>query len=281
MGMNKDIIGKTYNPFKMTITAEATKKYALAYDDNNPWFLDDGRDGGIIAPPMFAVVYSGPGMASGILDKELKMNIPLMVHGEQRIRWFEPVRPGDEITSVAKIHDIVDKSSGQVAYITISCVNQKNQRVAECMAGLFVRGGGHGKKSPKTPPPELGAPIFTWSKTVPDDQMVRYAEASGDHNPIHLDPEFAKKVGLPDVIMHGLCNMAYASKAIMDKACNGDPTKLKMLSVQFSKPVLRGQTITLTAYDGGKVDDRKLIMFESKTEDGGVCIRDGLAEVVA
>lgn len=281
MGMNKNIIGKVYNLPKIAIAAEATKKYALSYDDENPWFLDDKREGGIIAPPMFAVVYSGPGMASGIMDQQLKMNYAVMVHGEQRIRWLEPVRPGDEISGVAKIFDIVDKSSGQIAYVTVSCVNQKGVPVAECLAGLFVRGGGHGKKGPKAPAPDLGEPIFTWSKKVPDDQMKRYAEASGDHNPIHLDPEFAKKVGLPDVIMHGLCNMAYASKAIMEKACDGDPTRLKMLSVQFSKPVLKGQTVTVSAYDGGKVDDRKLIAFESKTDDGSVCIRDGLAEVLA
>jgi acyl dehydratase len=111
--------------------------------------------------------------------------------------------------------------------------------------------------------------------------MKRYAEASGDHNPIHLDPNFAKKVGLPDVIMHGLCNMAWASKAIMDNACGGDPSKLKMLSVQFSKPVLKGQTVTVTGYDGGKVDDRKIVLFESKVDDGSVCIREGVAEVLA
>jgi len=281
MGMNKEIIGKTYNPPKIAITSEATKKYALSYDDNNSWFLDDSRPGGIIAPPMFAVVYFGVGIATMIMDQELKMNYATMVHGDQRIRWFEPVRPGDEITTVGSLHDIVDKSSGQIAYFGYTCVNQKGARVADALCGFFVRGGGHGKKGPKTPEAAMGAPIFTWSKKVAEDQMIRYADASGDHNPIHLNPEFAKKVGLPDVIMHGLCNMAYSSKAMMEKACGNDPLKLRMLSVQFSRPVLRGQTVNLSAFDGGKVDDRKIILFESKTDDGNVCIRDGMAEVLA
>lgn len=281
MGMNKEIIGKAYNPMKVGIAAEATKKYALAYDDNNPWFLDDNRPGGIIAPPMFGVVYFGVGVAAGVMDQELKMNYATMVHGDQRIRWFTPVRPGDEITTVTRLHDIVDKSSGQIAYLSFTCTNQNGARVADALGGFFVRGGGHGKKGAKAPEADPGAPVFTWSKKVPEDQMVRYAAASGDHNPIHLNPEFAKKVGLPDVIMHGLCNMAYASKAVMENACGNDPTKLKMLSVQFSKPVLRGQTVTVTGYDGGKVDDRKIILFESKTDDGSLCIRDGVAEVLA
>lgn len=281
MGMNKDLIGKSYPAQTQEIAAEATKKYANAYDDHNPWFQDDGRDGGVIAPPMFAVVYSGPGMAQGLMDPSLKMNYATMVHGEQMIRWFTPVKPGDTISTTSRIHDIVDKSSGQIVYLTMTCANQDGERVAEARGGFFVRGGGHGKKGPKAPPAELGEPLFTWSKKVEDDQMKRYAEASGDHNPIHIDPEFAKKVGLPDVIMHGLCNMAYASKALMENVCDNDPTKLKMMSLQFSKPVLKGQTVTVTGYDGGQVDDRKLVIFDSKTEDGSVCIRDGVAEVLA
>jgi acyl dehydratase len=281
MGMNKEMIGQTYPPKDMEVTAEATKKYAAAYDDDNPWFHDEGREGGIIAPPMFTVVYSTQGMAQGIMDGKLGMNFATMVHGEQKIRWLKPVKPGDKISTAGRIHDITDKSSGQVVQLSMTCTNQDGERVAEALVGLFVRGGGHGKKGPKMPPADLGEPVATWSKKVEDDQMKRYAEASGDHNPIHIDADFAKKVGLPDVIMHGLCNMCYASKALMENCCDNDPTKLKMMSLQFSKPVLKGQTVTVSMWDGGQVDDRKIVLFESKTEDGSVCIKDGVAEVLA
>ena len=119
------------------------------------------------------------------------------------------------------------------------------------------------------------------TKTFTENDVLTFAQISGDHNPIHIDADFAKKVGLPDVIMHGLCNMAYASKAIMVKCCGDDPTGLKMMSLQFSKPVLKGQTVTVSLWDGGQVDDRKIVLFESRTEDGNVCIKDGVAEVLA
>src|SRR5919198_5256901 len=70
-------------------------------------------------------------------------------------------------------------------------------------------------------------------RVTPDAGLTkRYAEASGDPNPIHTDPEFAKSVGLPGVILHGLYSMAQVAKAHTDGA-GGDPRALKRLSVQF------------------------------------------------
>jgi acyl dehydratase len=70
-------------------------------------------------------------------------------------------------------------------------------------------------------------------RTTPDKYLPhRYAGASGDFNPIHIDPEFAKAVGLPNTILHGLYMMGLVAKASTD-AAGGDPGKLKRLSVQF------------------------------------------------
>src|SRR6186997_1749604 len=70
-------------------------------------------------------------------------------------------------------------------------------------------------------------------RTTPDKYLPhRYAGASGDFNPIHIDPEFAKAVGLPNTILHGLYMMGLVAKANTD-AAGGDPRALKRLSVQF------------------------------------------------
>ena len=70
-------------------------------------------------------------------------------------------------------------------------------------------------------------------KVTPDRYLtVRYAGASGDFNPIHIDPEFAKAVGLPGNILHGLYSMAQVARGVTD-AAGGDPRSLKRLSVQF------------------------------------------------
>ena len=85
--------------------------------------------------------------------------------------------------------------------------------------------------------PERGEPIATVAQQIDKDQTYRYKEASGDFNPIHVDENFAKMAGLPGIIVHGLCTMAFTSKVMIDKLCGGDPVKLKRLRVRFTRPV--------------------------------------------
>jgi acyl dehydratase len=92
---------------------------------------------------------------------------------------------------------------------------------------------------------------------TPDAGLTkRYAEASGDPNPIHVDPDFAKKVGLPGVILHGLYSMAQVARAHTDVA-GGDPRSLKRLAVQFRGMGFPEQEIvvssTVKSADGGRI----------------------------
>jgi acyl dehydratase len=84
-------------------------------------------------------------------------------------------------------------------------------------------------------------------RVTPDAGLTkRYADASGDPNPIHFDEEFAKSVGLPGTILHGLYSMAQVAKAHTD-AAGGDPRALKRLAVQFRGMGFPGQEIVVTA----------------------------------
>jgi 3-hydroxybutyryl-CoA dehydratase len=84
-------------------------------------------------------------------------------------------------------------------------------------------------------------------RVTPDAGLTkRYAEASGDPNPIHIDPDFAKSVGLPGVILHGLYSMAQVARAHTE-AAGGDPRALKRLSVQFRGMGFPEQEIVVTA----------------------------------
>ena len=83
-------------------------------------------------------------------------------------------------------------------------------------------------------------------KVTPDEGLTkRYAEASGDPNPIHTDPEFAKSAGLPGCILHGLWTMAQVARA-NNAAAGGDPRALKRLSVQFRGMGFPEQEVTVT-----------------------------------
>ena len=107
------------------------------------------------------------------------------------------------------------------------------------------------------------------------DQTFRYAEPAGDPMPIHLDEDFAKKMGLPGIIMHGLCTMAFTSHAVLSQVAPDNPERLKRLAVRFSAPGRPGQAMTTSIWR----EDEATLRFESVNNEGQVLIKDGLAEI--
>ncbi|MGH7814222.1 MAG: MaoC/PaaZ C-terminal domain-containing protein [Candidatus Binataceae bacterium] len=280
MPLNKDAVGKEYPPATMNVTAEALQKYARAYNDGNPAFFDAARPGGIVAPPMFGVVAIWASLMGLVSDPNLNANLLRLVHGEQDMEFIAPLRPGDAITAQAKIGAIETKATGETLNLEVQAKNQSGAPVLKTLFVAFIRSGGsRGPAEPRPPEPERGAPLFTVAQTIDQDQTVRYAEASGDRNPIHVDENVAKMAGLPGIIVHGLCTMAFTSKAAIDKLCGGDPARLKRLRVRFSRPVLPGQTITTKIWAEGEKGGRKIYAYETYNPEGVPVIKGGIAEV--
>jgi acyl dehydratase len=87
--------------------------------------------------------------------------------------------------------------------------------------------------------------VSTRSVTFTKEQIAAYAEASGDHNPIHLDGDFARNVGLPGVIAHGMLQMGLLATVAAEAAGGG--SRLRRLSCRFAGMVVPGDTVTFTA----------------------------------
>jgi acyl dehydratase len=85
--------------------------------------------------------------------------------------------------------------------------------------------------------------------TFTREQIAAYADASGDHNPIHLDDDFARSVGLPSVIAHGMLQMGIAATVAAEAA--GGPERLRRMSVRFAGMVVPGDTVTFSAEPAG------------------------------
>lgn len=280
MGLNRACLGKKYEGVVYNVEAAATKKYAQSYNDDNPAFLDDKRPGGIIAPPMFGVVFTAPAMAQAMFDADLNANIAMLVHGEQDMCFLKPVLPGDTIKTTAEIASIEDKGSGELLTVETTSLNQKGDLVLKAGYGLFIRGGGSGKKTEKPPEPQKGRIILSQKMHVKPDQSYIYADASGDHNPIHIDDNFAKSVGLPGIILQGLCTMAFVSKAVMDEYLNRDPLKIRRLKVRFSKPVLPNDDLTTEGWLIEKKGGIHVLGLETTNQSGVAVIKDAVAEIV-
>jgi acyl dehydratase len=255
------------------------QNYARAYNEDNPAFLDSKRAGGVVAPPMYAIVMIWSSIMGVVGDTDLKVDVVRLLHGEQDMEFFSPIRPGDKITSIAKVASIETKATGETLVLEINATNQVGQVVNRSMFNAFIRGGGKGGSEARVAEPERGEPIASVAQQIDKDQTYRYKEASGDFNPIHVDENFAKMAGLPGIIVHGLCTMAFTSKVMIDKLCGGDPLKLKRLRVRFSRPVFPGQTITTKVWFDGERNGRKIFAFETFNPNGQAVIRGGIAEV--
>ena len=277
MRLNRVLIDKEYDPQEYGVTAEAIAAYARAYNEDNFWFLDTERSEGIIAPPMFGVVASWLSLMMVVTDAELNADVLRLVHSQQDMRFFQPILPGDTISSTAKIVAIEERGRGESLAIDLQCTNQSGQIVQQITFTAFIRGQGRRQRpasSTKTTPDR--EPLHRVSQTIDADQTFRYAEASGDRNPIHVDENVAKMAGLPGIVVHGLCTMAFASKALIDSVCDKDPRRLKRMSAGFARPVLPGQTITTVIWPG---EEEGTYLYETANPEGRAVIQPGSVEV--
>ena len=277
-GVNKAWVGRFFPGEVSLASAEEMKAYAEAVGDRNPAYLDDERPGGILAHPIFPVRFFHETMSPVVMDPDLGMDLLRLVHGEQEMTFFQPLRPKDLVFPTARLLSVEDKSSGQLVrfHQALMC---EGRSVAEAITGIFIRGKKKdgAKKDEEAKPPRT-APDFTVQRVVDEDQPKRYAAASGDSNPIHLDAEVAKAAGLPGVILHGLCTMAIATQAIVDQVYGGDPMRLRRIAVRFAKPVFPGTTLETRIWAAGGEAGSRIVEFETYDQEGRCVLERGRAE---
>ena len=145
MALKTDAVGKEWPATTYQVGREKIKEYASALGIDNPVHFDVGeahragfRD--VVAPPMFAVVYSSAAVAPAILDPEVELNFAAMVHGGQEFEWDEPACSGDEITTTAKCLSIEEKDGKGFYVFETNSVNQDGAQVARGTWTLIVRG---------------------------------------------------------------------------------------------------------------------------------------------
>jgi acyl dehydratase len=282
MPLNKEFVGREYPPSSATVTLEALRNYARACNDDNPRYFDPAAPGGIVAPPMFGVAVTWMSVVSAVGDPELGADLLRLLHAEQDMEFIAPLRPGDEITTVARVASIEARPGGEAMTLELNARNRADAPLLRTLFGILIRAARRDRAAagrterPVSPP---GAPMLTVEQTIDRDQTFRYAEASGDRNPIHVDENVAKMAGLPGIVVHGLCTMAFASKVMIDGLCGGDPVRLKRLRVQFSRPVFPGQSITTRVWAGDERSGRRAYAFETYNPEGMAVIRGGIAEI--
>ncbi|MFX0062978.1 MAG: SDR family NAD(P)-dependent oxidoreductase [Candidatus Hermodarchaeota archaeon] len=280
-GLDPSIIGRVYTGAEEVIKPERIMAYAEATNESNPRYFEKDQNK-LAVPPVFPVTMLLTPMNKIITDDTLKLDISRMVHAEHEILYYRPLKPNDQINTTILLDSIDKKHSGDILWAKINGLVDEAP-VFEMRAGLFFRKPRKESetKKPKTEmEPVKGDIILSKQIVVTPDQSIRYAEASGDHNPIHIDRDFARAVGLPDIILHGLCTFAFATQAVVDELAGGDPIKVKRVKVRFSKPVFMNDTLTTEAWMIKEDETSKIIGFETKNQNGIAVLTLGEVEIL-
>jgi acyl dehydratase len=173
--------------------------------------------------------------------------------------------------------------NGTRGCVYIEARDAAGELVNEQYVTFFFRGFDDGRKLGELSPQHkfdealrAAEPVLDVTQHIDEDQTFRYAPASGDQMPIHLDDEVARNAGLPGIIAHGFCVLAFTGWAIVRGLGDSDAARLKRLAVRFAKPVLPGQDIRTRVWRGETDAGATSYAYETTVGETPV-IKDGLA----
>lgn len=254
--------------------------FAEATNDGNPIYRASD-----LVPPVFGVVPTWDATTRVFTQVIPSESMPMLLHLEHDMRFHRPLVRDLEMESEVFAYSTRTSSFG--TRITVRTTGRNGGGIALDQYGtVFVRGltGGLNEgpdKPDHTFPREARERLVTTvSMPIDANQPHRYSQASGDSNRIHIDDEFARSVGLPGIILHGLCTLAMCSSALVDTLADRDPAQLRRLAARFSKPVFPGDNLEVSIYEAGPVQGTADVAFAYEATSGGErVIRDGRAEL--
>lgn len=231
------------------------------------------------ALPTFAII---PGlmtmMSSGIFENAVPghtVDFSKALHGEQYIELLKPFPTSGNVISYCKIADVMDKGKGAVLLCDFDTYDEAGEKLAYGQITVFVVGaGGFGGKrnSTNTKPtvePPARKPDTSVSQKTLCDQAAIY-RLSGDLNPLHIDPNFAKVLGYSTPILHGLCSLGFSARHVLSQYASNNPALCRAIKARFVKPVIPGETLRTDMWQEGN-----RIHFQTTAVESGNIVVSG------
>jgi acyl dehydratase len=288
MELNSNLVGTTLKPYRREITGRETMNYAAAVGDDNPWYFDDERDGGLVAPPLFSVAVTWP-----ILERiweyidtdrfppELLLT---QVHHTEHLVFHRPIRTGDNLTVRGRIAAVLPHRAGTQVVICFEARDQTDQAVFTEHTGALLRGvscmgGGKGGETLPAIPPGPEEDQALWETVIPIDPLrpFIYDGCANIYFPIHTSKSFARQVGLPGIILQGTATLALAAREILDREAGKDPRKLLTFSGRFTGMVLPGTSIRVSLVGKTTRSDGTDLHFVVRNAEGQPAVSKGYA----
>jgi len=225
---------------------------------------------GLKAVPTAATVLAGRGQAEPLPTKAghrpSQPNRLMLVHGEQKVELHRPLPPAGTFTTESRTIGAYDKGKDKGA-VLVNQTTWKDERgavVATLTGSSFCRAdGGFGGPADGQPEPHqvpARKPDLSVDIATRPDQALLY-RLNGDRNPLHSDPESARKSGFPRPILHGLCTYGISCRAVLAAVTGYDPDPVASHQARFSAPVFPGDTVTVDLWRDGRE-----ISFEARVK---------------
>ena len=275
-----EALGYELGPFESSYDERDVALYALGVgaarnplDPNELRYVYEMHGEGFCALPTFGVV---PALNTVIeMAKQgkqasgLNYGFDRVLHGEQYTELLRPLPPRAKLTHKARIKDIFDKGKHAVVVTAIDSYDESGEKLVYNEVVTFVRGaggfGGERGPSAEVNVPPSRKPDAVVEEKIPENQALLY-RLSGDINPLHADPSFAKAFGFDRPILHGLCTFGFAGRHVLSKfAPKGDPRYFKSIKVRFAESVFPGETLRTEMWKEG--DDRVVFVCKVKERD--------------
>jgi acyl dehydratase len=225
-----------------------------------------------VLPTFSTVIRVGP--AVHIFDMfnnvpGMDINPAMMLHGEQETVIHQPLSPAAKVRTKARIANIYDMGKAALAILEVNASTPEGDRLYTNRYSIFLRGEGGfgGDKEPKAgnEPPDREPDGVVESPTLPQ-QCLLY-RLNGDKNPLHVDPEAAKKAGFDAPIILGLCSYGIVCKAVIDGALDGDVSQVARYKARFHGVAYPGETYLTSYWREGNT-----ILIETKSKESGTVI---------
>lgn len=197
----------------------------------------------------------------------LQFDARLLLHGQQYIEIYKPFPSSSHIQNKVVISGLHDKGKAAIIELeTTSYIKESGEALCMNRSMIYLRGaGGFSKSSPPYSHASYSAnqesrvsipkskPSVVYEELTQPSQALLY-RLSGDYNPLHSDPMIAQAAGFSRPILHGLCTLGFAVRAIIKCVCNGDETAVKSISGRFLLHVYPGETLVTEMWpEGAKV----------------------------
>ncbi|GAB3167749.1 MaoC/PaaZ C-terminal domain-containing protein [Streptomyces incanus] len=214
-------------------------------------------ESGLHVLPSFATVAGAgsPGVIAGLSMPGVDVDLARVLHGGQSLTLYRPLPAEGTATTASRIAAVHDKGKAAVLVMRTD-VADADGPLWTSDAQIYVRGeGGWGgdrgpsarRKTPARPPDR------TVERTIREDQALLY-RLSGDWNPLHADPGFAKLAGFERPILHGLCTYGMTLKAVVDTLLGGDVARVRGYATRFAGIVYPGETLRIRMWRGHSGD---------------------------